>query len=112
MKAFRPAQREDRTMTSNTIETTVPVAVGRAASPAPGAKVIVFPEAFIVGYPKGLGYGLVIGARDAAGREEFRIYLEAAIEVPGPQTQRLRGAAAADARYGGTGVVEREIGPR
>jgi len=56
-----------------------------------GAKVIVFPEAFIVGYPKGLSYGLVVGARDSAGREEFRIYLEAAIEVPGPYTQRLAG---------------------
>src|SRR5215510_14277517 len=54
-----------------------------------GAKVIVFPEAFIPGYPKGLNYGLVVGARDAAGREEFRLYLDAAIEVPGPQTQRL-----------------------
>jgi hypothetical protein len=68
--------------------------IGDAA--AGGAKVIVFPEAFIVGYPKGLSYGLVIGARDAAGREEFRIYLDAAIEVPGPQTQRLGEAAAAN----------------
>ena len=39
---------------------------------AAGAKVIVFPEAFIPGYPKGLNYGLVVGARDAIGREEFR----------------------------------------
>ena len=42
---------------------------------ATGAKVVVFPEAFITGYPKGLNYGLVVGARDAAGREEFRFYL-------------------------------------
>src|SRR5512140_3098384 len=40
-----------------------------------GAKVIVFPEAFIPGYPKGQNYGLVVGARDPAGREEFRLYL-------------------------------------
>jgi nitrilase len=51
---------------------------------AAGAKVIVFPEAFITGYPKGLNYGLVVGARDPAGREEFRLYLDAAIDVPGP----------------------------
>jgi nitrilase len=51
---------------------------------ATGAKVIVFPEAFIGGYPKGLHYGLVVGARDPAGREEFRLYLDAAIDVPGP----------------------------
>ena len=56
---------------------------------------IVFPEAFVPGYPKGTNnYGLVVGARDPAGREEFRLSLEAAIEVPGPQTERLGEAAA------------------
>jgi nitrilase len=75
-------------MTSPAKETKVQVAVVQAAAvpfdteacvdkairligeaSATGAKVIVFPEAFIVGYPKGASYGLVIGARDAAGRE-------------------------------------------
>ena len=77
---------------------------------ATGAKVIVFPEAFITGYPKGLNYGLVIGARDAAGREEFRLYLEAAIDVPGPETLRLGKAAAAHGSYVVMGVIERELG--
>ncbi|HEY4303556.1 MAG TPA: nitrilase-related carbon-nitrogen hydrolase [Gemmatimonadaceae bacterium] len=75
-----------------------------------GAKVIVFPEAFIPGYPKGLSYGLVIGARDAAGREEFRIYFESAIDVPGPHTQRLGEAAAAHQCYVVMPVIERELG--
>ena len=75
-----------------------------------GAKLIVFPEAFIPGYPKGVNYGLVVGARDPAGREEFRLYLEAAIEVPGPQTQRLGEAAAAHGAYVVIGVIEREHG--
>ena len=116
-------------MTSTGKETTVHVAVVQAASvpfdkdacvekavrligeaAAKGAKVILFPEAFIVGYPKGLGYGLVVGARDAAGREEFRIYLDAAIEVPGPQTDRLGEAAAAHGSYVVMGVIERELG--
>jgi hypothetical protein len=36
---------------------------------ATGAKVIVFPEAFIGGYPKGLNYDLVVGVRSLrAGR--------------------------------------------
>ena len=82
--------------------------VGEAA--AGGAKVIVFPEAFITGYPKGLNYGLVVGARDPVGREEFRIYLEAAIEVPGPQTKRLGEAAATHGAYVVMGVIERELG--
>ena len=82
--------------------------IGEASSL--GAKVIVFPEAFIPGYPKGVNYGLVVGARDPAGREEFRLYLEAAIEVPGPQTQRLGEAAAEHGAYVVMGVIEREHG--
>jgi len=116
-------------MTPNTAQHTVQVAVVQAGSvpfdtPAcidkavrliaeaasTGAKLIVFPEAFITGYPKGLNYGLVVGARDPKGREEFRMYLEAAIEVPGPETQRLGKAAVAHAAYLVMGVIEREHG--
>ncbi|MCE5231571.1 nitrilase [bacterium] len=73
-----------------------------------GAKVIVFPEAFITGYPKGMNYGLSVGTRDEVGREEFRLYLEQAIEVPGPQTQRIGEAVAASGAYVVIGVIERE----
>lgn len=81
--------------------------IGEAAGK--GAKVIVFPEAFITGYPKGLTYGTVVGARDVAGREEFRLYLEAAIEVPGAYTHRLGKAAAEHQAYVVIGVIEREL---
>ena len=81
---------------------------GEAA--ATGAQLVVFPEAFIPGYPKGLNYGLVVGARDPVGREEFRLYLEAAIAVPGPETQRLGEAAAIHGVYLVIGVIERELG--
>jgi len=77
---------------------------------ATGAKVIVFPEAFVGGYPKGLNYGLVVGARDPMGREEFRLYLDAAIDVPGPLTSRLGEAAATHGAYVVIGVIEREGG--
>ena len=82
--------------------------IGEAA--ATGAKVVVFPEAFIVGYPKGMNYGLVVGARDPIGREEFRIYLDAAIDVPGRHTQRIGEAAAAHQCFVVIGVIERELG--
>lgn len=116
-------------MTSRTGETTVHVAVVQAGAvpfdteacvdkavrligeaAAAGSKVILFPEAFIPGYPKGLNYGLAVGARDPAGREEFRLYFDAAIDVPGPQTQRLGEAAAANGSYVVVGVIERELG--
>ena len=82
--------------------------IGEAAGA--GARVIVFPEAFVGGYPKGLSYGLVVGARDQAGREEFRLYREAAIDVPGPHTQRLGKAAAAHRAHVVIGVIERDGG--
>ncbi|CAG0954938.1 nitrilase [Burkholderiales bacterium] len=81
-----------------------------ADAAATGARVVLFPEAFVAGYPKGLSYGLVVGARDPVGREEFRLYLDAAIEVPGPQTLRLGDAAAAAGCYLVIGVIERELG--
>jgi nitrilase len=81
-----------------------------ADAAATGAKVVLFPEAFIAGYPKGLSYGLVVGARDPVGREEFRLYLDAAIEVPGIHTLRLGEAAAAAGVYLVIGVIERELG--
>jgi nitrilase len=82
--------------------------IGRAA--ATRARVVVFPEAFIGGYLKGLGFGLVVGARDAAGRDEFRRALESAIVVPGPETARLGEAAAAHGCYVVIGVIERDGG--
>jgi nitrilase len=84
--------------------------IREAAARDGGAKVILFPEAFLTGYPKGLGFGTVVGARDAAGRDEYRRYLDAAIDVPGPETRRLGEAAAAHDAYVVIGVIERESG--
>ena len=78
----------------------------RLTGDATGAKVVLFPEAFVVGYPKGMNYGLVVGARDPVGREEFRVYLDAAVEVPGPHTDRLGEAAAANGIYLVIGVID------
>ena len=37
-----------------------------------GARIVVLPEAFVSGYPRGSSFGAVIGSRTAAGRELFR----------------------------------------
>ncbi|KOV61503.1 nitrilase-related carbon-nitrogen hydrolase [Streptomyces sp. MMG1121] len=54
-----------------------------------GGEVVVLPEAFLGGYPKGLDFGVTVGRRSAPGREEFRRYWESAIDVPGPETEAL-----------------------
>jgi predicted amidohydrolase len=75
-----------------------------------GARVAVFPEAFIGGYPKGLNFGTHIGSRSAEGREEFRRYYDEAIEVPSDETALLGQIAATHKVYLVIGVVERVLG--
>jgi nitrilase len=75
-----------------------------------GAKLVVFPEAFVGGYPKGLDFGARVGSRSAAGRESFRVYYDGAIEVPGPHAARIGEIAAANALYLVTGIIERDQG--
>lgn len=48
-----------------------------------GAQLVVFPEAFIGGYPRGSSFGVTIGNRTSKGKEEFRKYHSSAIDVPG-----------------------------
>ncbi|UCE55079.1 MAG: carbon-nitrogen hydrolase family protein [Desulfobacterales bacterium] len=73
-----------------------------------GAKLILFPEAFIPAYPRGLTFGTVVGRRSSAGRRIFQRYWENSVDVPGPDTETL-GKAARDANvYLAIGVIERD----
>ena len=72
-----------------------------------GARLVVFPEAFIGGYPKGEDFGARVGSRTPEGRKLFRRYFEDAIDVPGPATERLGEAARAHAIWLVIGVIER-----
>jgi nitrilase len=55
-----------------------------------GVKLAVFPEALLGGYPKGITFGTAVGSRTPEGREWFRRYWEAAIDVPGDETRRIQ----------------------
>src|SRR4030042_4712587 len=75
-----------------------------------GAKLLVFPEAFISAYPKGLDFGARVGLRTPEGRADFQRYFESAIEVPGPATELLGAAAYDHNLYLVIGVIERDVG--
>lgn len=75
-----------------------------------GAKVILFPEAFVGGYPRGANFGAVLGSRTPEGRDQFRMYHAAAIDVPGPATAALGGIAQESNVYLVIGVIERDGG--
>ena len=72
-----------------------------------GAQLIVFPEAFVGGYPKGLDFGARLGMRSPEGRDDFRRYHDAAIDVPGPDTDRIGEMVAAHGVHLVIGVIER-----
>lgn len=74
------------------------------------ARLVLFPEAFISAYPKGLDFGARIGMRTPQGREDFRRYFESSIDVPGPQVDALAAIARENRVHLVVGVIERDIG--
>ncbi len=77
---------------------------------AAGAELAVFPEAFIGGYPKGLGFGTVVGVRRPEGRELYDRYSRCAIELDGPEMATVAKAAAKANLFVVVGVIERAAG--
>jgi nitrilase len=75
-----------------------------------GARLVVFPEAFVSAYPKGLDFGARVGGRTQEGRRMFRRYFESAVDVPGPAVDILASLAREHAVYLVIGVIEREGG--
>jgi len=79
-----------------------------AQAAAEGARLILFPEAFIPAYPRGLSFGTVVGSRSPSGRQTWQTYWANSVDVPGPTTQALGAAARAANAYLVVGVIERD----
>ncbi len=77
---------------------------------AQGARLVLFPEAFVSAYPRGLDFGAVVGSRTDQGREDFRRYWESSVDVPGPAVDALGKTARTHGIYLVIGVVERDGG--
>ena len=75
-----------------------------------GAQLVLFPEAFVSAYPKGLDFGARIGMRKPEGREDFRRYFDSAVDVPGPAVDYLGRVARENAIHLVIGVIERQGG--
>jgi nitrilase len=75
-----------------------------------GARLVLFPEAFVSAYPKGQTFGAYVGGRTEEGREAYRRYWESAIDVPGPATEFLGRIARESGIHLTIGVVERDGG--
>jgi len=73
-----------------------------------GAKIVLFPEAFIPAYPRGLSFGTVVGSRTDGGKQDFARYWENSIVIPSPDIDRLSGIAKENNLYLIIGVIERD----
>eukprot|EP00252_Welwitschia_mirabilis_P005341 TRINITY_DN15847_c0_g1_i1.p1 TRINITY_DN15847_c0_g1~~TRINITY_DN15847_c0_g1_i1.p1 ORF type:complete len:345 (+),score=73.24 TRINITY_DN15847_c0_g1_i1:258-1292(+) len=78
-----------------------------AEGAAYGSQLLVFPEAFIGGYPRGSNFGVTIGNRTQKGCRDFMKYHASAIDVPGPEVDRIAAAAEKYKVHVVMGVVER-----
>jgi nitrilase len=81
-----------------------------ADAAAQGAKLVVFPEAFVSAYPKGLDFGARVGGRTPEGRQMYRRYHESSVDVPGPAVDALGAIAKDHAVYIVIGIIERDGG--
>jgi nitrilase len=73
-----------------------------------GARLVLFPEAYVGGYPWGLSFGTAVGGRSDAGRRTWERYWTSAIDVPGPEVERMADAAREAGVHLCVGVIERD----
>lgn len=73
-----------------------------------GAKLVLFPEAYIPAYPRGLGFGTKVGSRTASGRKDWLRYWNSSVPVPGDTTQALGEAARKAGVYLVMGIIEKD----
>ena len=88
-----------------TVEKTCQLTTEAAAQ---GANLVIFPEALIPCYPRGLGFGTVVGSRSPVGRCTWQRYWANAVDVPGPATETLAKVARQTGAYLAVGVIERD----
>jgi len=73
-----------------------------------GVGLVLFPEAYVGGYPWGLAFGTAVGGRSDAGRRTWERYWTGAVDVPGPETARMGEAAREAGVHLCVGVIERD----
>ena len=73
-----------------------------------GAELILFPEAFIPAYPRGLTFDTTVGERGDKGRKIWERYYHNSVEVPGKFTDILAKTIRDNNVFVAMGVIERE----
>lgn len=75
---------------------------------AQGCDLLVFPESFIPGYPRGFSFGATIGSRTEEGRKLYAQFAENSIDLESSDLQRLEKLARIHGTYLVMGVTEKQ----
>lgn len=73
-------------------------------------ELLLFPEGFVPGYPRGFNFAAAVGYRTDDARDGFAIYREQAIDIPGPAIDYISRVAEEFRMFLAVGVIERELG--
>ena len=88
-----------------TLEKTEDIVAEQAAA---GVRLLLFPESYLPGYPRGFDFATVVGSRGAEGRAAWQTYWEHGIAVGDRYCRRLADLAARYAMFLIVGVTERD----
>jgi nitrilase len=72
-----------------------------------GVDLIIFPESYVPGYPRGFTFGTDIGRRTEEGKALYQQYWESSIDLKGEETNQLVEASKTYRIYVVAGVTER-----
>lgn len=72
------------------------------------AKIVLFPEAFIPAYPRGMHFGAKVGSRSDEGKEDFERYSKNSVPIPGPSMDKLSDIAKENQVYLIVGIIEKD----
>lgn len=72
------------------------------------ADLVLFPESFLPGYPRGLSFGATVGNRTDQGRELWQLYWEASLELGDDNYEELSKIAAREQIHLAIGVTEKD----
>ncbi|MBT8282316.1 MAG: carbon-nitrogen hydrolase family protein, partial [Muriicola sp.] len=72
-----------------------------------GYQLMVFPESFIPGYPRGFTFGAKVGKRTEAGKSLYAEYHSQSVDLKGPDLKRLERLSKTYKTYLVVGITER-----
>ena len=78
------------------------------AQAALGCKLLVFPESFIPGYPRGFTFGAKVGSRNSEGRKLYATYYDNSLDLESEDLKFLETLAKENSIYLVIGVTEKE----